>query len=181
VNFVLWNGEILFCEVSDDFPSNADSPGATSSHTFQETAFIHPSRLPPSEQDLLHQALLDRILHIGFRSGVFHIKARVRYSAMKYVEENSILDLQYNVTRDKQQRPKPSIFLIKVNPRPPGYYGLMSLAWTYGVDYFALHVLHALGDEARIRALSEPFMCGPQYDDVFMLVIPERRGHSHIR
>ncbi|GFF95086.1 carnosine synthase 1 [Aspergillus udagawae] len=162
VNFVLWNGEILFCEVSDDFPSNADSPGATSSDTFQETAFVHPSRLAPSEQNLLRKALLDRILHM--------------YSAMKYVEENGILDLQYNVTRDEQQRPKPSVFLIKINPRPPGHYGLTSLTWTYGLDYFALHVLHALGDEARMRALSEPFMCGPQYDGVIMLVIPERGG-----
>ncbi|KAL5361378.1 hypothetical protein BJX96DRAFT_185268 [Aspergillus floccosus] len=176
VNFVLWDGGILFSEVSDDFPSDADSPGATSSDTFQETAFVHPSRLPPSEQNLLRQALLDRILHMGFRSGVFHVEARVRNSAMKYAQENGIVDLQYNATRDDQRQPKPSVFLIEINARPPGYYGLMSPAWTYGVDYFALHVLHALGDEARMRALSQPFMRGPQYDGALMLIIPEKRG-----
>lgn len=176
VNFVLWDGEILFSEVSDDFPSDADSPGATSSDTFQETAFVHPSRLPPSEQDLLRQALLDRILHMGFRSGVFHVEARVRNSAMKYARENGIVDLRYDATSDEQRQPKPSVFLIEINARPPGYYGLMSLAWTYGVDYFALHVLHALGDEVRMRVLSQPFMRGPQYDGALMLIIPEKGG-----
>ncbi|KAA8642568.1 uncharacterized protein ATNIH1004_011513 [Aspergillus tanneri] len=102
------DGEILFCEVSDDFPSDADSPGATIADTFQETAFAHPSRLTSSEQDLLRQALLGRILHMGFRSGVFHVEARVRYSVMKYVEENGTLDLHYNMTRDEKQGPKPS-------------------------------------------------------------------------
>ncbi|KAB8068855.1 hypothetical protein BDV29DRAFT_162014 [Aspergillus leporis] len=176
VNFALWDGEILFYDVSDDFPSDADSPGATVADTFQETAFAHPSQLPPSEQGLLRRALLDHILNMGFRSGVFHVEARIRYSAMKYVEDNGIVDLQYDVTRDKKQEPKPSVFLVEVNARPPGYYGLMSLAWTYGVDYFALHVLHALGDESRMRALSQPFMRGPQYDGALLLVIPERGG-----
>ncbi|GFF59718.1 predicted protein [Aspergillus udagawae] len=159
VNFVLWNGEILFCEVSDDFPSNADSPGATSSDTFQETAFVHPSRLAPSEQNLLRKALLDRILHIH------EICGGERHTGPA-------------VQRDEGRAAtaKAKCIPLKVNPHPPGHYGLTSLTWTYGLDYFALHVPHALGDEARVRALSEPFMCGPQYDGVIMLVIPERGG-----
>ncbi|KAE8421071.1 hypothetical protein BDV36DRAFT_292746 [Aspergillus pseudocaelatus] len=95
---------------------------------------------------------------------------------MKYVKENGTLDLRYNVTRDEKQGLMPSVFLLEVNPHPPRYYGLMSLAWTYGVDYFALHVLYAVGDEARMQALSQPCMRGPQHDGVLMLVIPERGG-----
>ncbi|KAE8371330.1 hypothetical protein BDV26DRAFT_302826 [Aspergillus bertholletiae] len=176
VNFVLWDGEVLFSDVSDDFPSDADSPEATAADTFQETAFAHPSRLPPSEQDLLRQVLLDRILHMGFRSGIFHVEARVRHSAMKYTKRDGTLDLRYHEMRDETHEPKASVFLVEVNARPPGYYGLMSLAWTYGVDYFALHVLHALSDETRMRALSQPFLHGPQHDGALMLVLPERGG-----
>jgi hypothetical protein len=65
MNFVLWDGEILFCDVSVDFPSDVDSPGVTITDIFQQTAFAHPSRLPPSEQDLLRQVLVDHILNKG--------------------------------------------------------------------------------------------------------------------
>ncbi|THC89783.1 hypothetical protein EYZ11_010761 [Aspergillus tanneri] len=128
------DGEILFCEVSDDFPSDADSPGATIADTFQETAFAHPSRLTSSEQDLLRQALLGRILHMGFRSGVFHVEARVRYSVMKYVEENGTLDLHYNMTRDEKQGPKPRTLVS--NPNSSSQFrksSLVSSASTFSV------------------------------------------------
>ncbi|KAI9043910.1 uncharacterized protein KD926_002288 [Aspergillus affinis] len=88
------------------------------------------------------------ILRMGLRSGVFHS------------------------TAGRQ----PSVFLLEINPRAPGYIGLYASSWTYGVDLWALYMLHCVGDEARFRALSTPFTNGAQHDSAVLLIMPEKRG-----
>ena len=173
-NFVMWKGEILFFDVSDDFPSTADKANASIGDDFQETMFIYPSRLPKEEQDLLRTSLRDSLLRAGLTTGVFHVEARVRNSSMHYVEkENGTFELE---PRSTTSNLKPSIFLLEINARPPAYFGLMAVAWTYGVDFWALHVLRALDDEARFRALSIPFINGPQFDSGVVLIMPDKGG-----
>ena len=50
-NFLLWDGEIQFFEVVDDFPCSADLPGSDfSTANFQEREMVYPSNLgPPAE------------------------------------------------------------------------------------------------------------------------------------
>ncbi|KAM3539825.1 hypothetical protein ARSEF1564_007266 [Beauveria bassiana] len=174
-NLVLWDGELLFCEISDDFPSLADREGATAADDFQETMFVFPSKLPREEQDLLTTYLHQSILDLGFFSGVFHVEARVRDSSMHYVDrpDDGTVDLE---PFPSPPPTRPSVFLLEVNARPPGYVGLMTASNTYGIDYFALWVLRALDDEARFRAMSRPYLNGPQHHAALVVIQPPRGG-----
>ncbi|KPM41684.1 hypothetical protein AK830_g4870 [Neonectria ditissima] len=175
-NLVLWDGELLFCEISDDFPSLADRDDATAADDFQETMFVFPSKLPRDEQDLLRTYLHQSILRLGFSSGVFHVEARVRDSSMHYVEQpgsGGVVDLE--PLPSPPSKP-PSVFLLEVNVRPPGYVGLMTAGYTYGIDYYALWALKAIGDETRFRALSQPYLNGPQHHAALVVIQPERGG-----
>lgn len=172
-NFVLWNGEILFFEVSDDFPSSADKNNATLKDDFQETMFVYPSQLPKAELELLQSSLCASVLRLGFRSGIFHVEARVRNSSMHYVDSDGMFELE---PRSTSLTRNPSAFLIEINARPPAYHGCMTIASTYGIDYFAQHILHALDDETRFRALACPFAGGPQYTSALILIMPEKGG-----
>ncbi|PGH16014.1 hypothetical protein AJ79_01994 [Helicocarpus griseus UAMH5409] len=77
-NFVLWEGEVLFCEISDDFPSPADASDASVSDNFAETLMMLPSRLDPEELQAIKSSLYQSLLKLGFRSGVFHLEAGYR-------------------------------------------------------------------------------------------------------
>ncbi|KAK2028128.1 hypothetical protein LX32DRAFT_409070 [Colletotrichum zoysiae] len=177
VNLVLCDGELLFCEISDDFPSAADRDGATMADDFQETMFLYPSKLPQAEQEALRVELHKAVLQLGFTSGVFHVEARVRNSSMRYAErpDGDHELVERSASADPPAGP-PSVFLIEVNARPPGYIGLMTIAYTYGVDYYALWGLNAVGDAARFRAMARPFLDGPQYTSALVLVMPDRGG-----
>lgn len=48
-NFLLWDGEILFFEVVDDFPCSADEPGSADTANLQELEMVCPSNLIESE------------------------------------------------------------------------------------------------------------------------------------
>jgi biotin carboxylase len=176
-NLVLWDGKLLFSEISDDFPSTADREDATMQDDFQETMFVYPSKLPRREQDAVTAALHRSVLRMGFTSGIFHVEARVRNSSMHYVRrDDGITELVERATSPEQQPGDVDVFLLEVNARPPGYTGMMAAAYTYGVDYYALHALCAVGDEARFKALSQPFLRGPQYTSALVLIMPERGG-----
>lgn len=174
-NFVLWDGQVLFLEVTDNFPCLGDADDATLENNFAETVLISNSRLPPEEVDIIRSSLLRGLLKLGFRSGVFHVEARMQNSSMRYedVRGDGILDLvvkngHTNGTSNDTSNgtngtgcsaifQAPDAFLIEVNARSPGTGGTWATIFTYGVDMGALQFLHAVNDRARFAALAHPF------------------------
>lgn len=173
VNFAVWDGEVLFYDVSDNWPCAGDMAGTPGQNDFQETMFVYPSALPQSEQHVITLALRDSLLRMGFRTGCFHAEGRIRNSSMYFAERNGTLDLLPKMTPPSAE---PSAFMIEVNPRPPGYFGLHASMWTFGVDYYALHVLGCIADEQRYRSLASPFVNGPQHTSALVLIMPEKGG-----
>ena len=159
-NFVLWDGKILFSEISDQPPCPADGKEAGASESFLESSIVLPSRLPDVEQETIRVSLHKSLIKLGFRSGVFHLEARVRNSSMQYQCNDGVTDLVLN---RNQVHSQPEAFLIEINARPPGHDTVYATLFTYGVDYFGLHLLNAAGDAPRFKALSIPFTCQAQY------------------
>ena len=162
-NFVLWDGQVLFLEVNDNFPCPGDAGDAEPSDNFAETVAISNSGLPSDEVEIVRSSLQRQLLRLGFRSGVFHVEARMQYSSMRYqdVQGDGILDLVLdNKNGDATCFPKgrpTDVFLIEVNARPPGAGGTWATEYTYGVDVGALQILRAIDDSERFMALSRPF------------------------
>ncbi|KFZ00531.1 hypothetical protein V500_01047 [Pseudogymnoascus sp. VKM F-4518 (FW-2643)] len=175
VNFALWNGDIVFGNISDDFPCNADMSDKTGETDFQETVLMFPSRIPENEKAMLFSRLRDSLARMGFHTGVFHCEARVKNSAAKYVESEGTIDLAIEGSFQSGDR-EPSAFMIEVNPRPPGYFPLHATTWTHGVDYYALHVLRCVMDEKRFRALAVPFSPEVQPCMAVLSLMPEKGG-----
>ncbi|KAF2867715.1 hypothetical protein BDV95DRAFT_173628 [Massariosphaeria phaeospora] len=169
-NLALLDGEVVFCDISDDFPSPADDNGAGFKANFQETQNVMPSGLPQFELDAIKAQMRDSILRQGFRSGVFHCEARVRNSSVKYTTGNGITDLAPK--ENIENLGTPQVYLHEINARPPGYLESVAVLLTYGVDYYAIRMLLALGptEKQRIHALSHPFLQGPQYNLSVMIV-----------
>ena len=92
---------------------------------------------------------------------------------MHYIDADGILDLQYKP--DSPVTEKLDVVLIEINPRLPGSALKPAIKATYGVDYDVLHLLIAIGDIHRARALSAPFSNGPQFWSA-VLHIPSDRG-----
>ncbi|KAF0319672.1 hypothetical protein GQ607_013152 [Colletotrichum asianum] len=166
-NFIVLNGEVLFCDVTDDFPCSADIPGmdGTKAANFMETLMDVPSALPVEERAMMQDSLAKSIARLGFESGVFHCEARVRGSRAYYAvdPDDGFLDLRI---RQDVSAEAPSCYLHEVNARPPGYINCAAALFAHGVDYYAIRLLLSLGSEedARVRALSKPFLHGvPQY------------------
>ncbi|KAI4242551.1 MAG: hypothetical protein L6R40_003932 [Gallowayella cf. fulva] len=170
-NLVLLDGEILFFDIEDNFPTRGDAPDAGMDDNFQETQVLLPSALPEDEIELLRQSLRRSILRQGFTSGVFHCEARIRHSVMFYAEDDGLLEM-----KRKEERPTKvqSIFLHEINARPPGYLESVAVMLTHGVDYYALRILICLGSEekSRVHALCQPFLNGPQFH-LCILIIPQ--------
>lgn len=160
VNFVLWKGQVLFFEVADDFPCKADALKATPADNFAETIILLPSCLGQNEIEVLRKSLHSSLVQMGFHSGVFHVEARMRHSAMSYQVTNGLLDL---VETTHTAGGHPEAFLIEVNARPPGLQSVFSTMYTYGVDFCALQLLNSVGDHERFRALASPFSQRHQY------------------
>ncbi|KAL4733130.1 hypothetical protein BDV11DRAFT_97050 [Aspergillus similis] len=173
VNLALWDGEIVFADISDDFPCHGDMDEQTHQTDFHDTVYVYLSILPQREQNLLYQSLRDSVLRMGFRTGVFHCEARVRNSAVKYVERDGVTDLEGN---SSSKGLKPSVFMIEANPRPSGYFSLYGSTWTHGVDYYVLHVLRAILDEERFRVLAVPFSKEVQHSMAVLNFLPETSG-----
>lgn len=169
-NMSMLDGQVLFFECSDDFPSRGDGEGAGMNDNFQETRVVMPSALPADEQAVLKANLTKSILRQGFTSGVFHCEARVRNSSCEYATQpDGTFDLQ-EVAAQRSARAGEDIktYLHEVNARPPGYLESVAVLLTYGVDYYALRMLLALDDPTRptkdqIRALSHPFLSRHQH------------------
>ncbi|KAB8211711.1 hypothetical protein BDV34DRAFT_234858 [Aspergillus parasiticus] len=170
VNFVLLDGEVLFFEVCDDLPKSADinGPSVGSLHNFHELNSVYPSALPSLEIDLLRSSFLDTLLKLGLKDGVMHLEGRIEYSSVEYKKQNDIIDLSPRDAKFTTQQPTP--WLIEINPRPLGMTGSQIIESTYGIDYWGLALLIAVGDKARVRSLSQPFKYGPQYTCIMVFI-----------
>ncbi|KAI1647984.1 ATP-grasp domain-containing protein [Daldinia loculata] len=133
-NFVLCDGEVIFFEVSNDFPKGADANGQGSVKTFIELANVLPFKLPEIELVILRDSLQRSLLRVGFRDGFYHLEARVENSSMEYATKNSVLVL---TKRTVPAKGLPSAWLIEINPRPPGI---------QGIDYWSLGLLFPLNE-----------------------------------
>ncbi|KAK0708825.1 hypothetical protein B0T21DRAFT_455103 [Apiosordaria backusii] len=156
VNFVLLDGEILFSEIADEPPCDADSNSATVHSTFSPEALTLPSALPAEEQDIAKSTLRDILVNLGFCTGVFHVEARMVNSSFEYRNQDGVVDLVRKHTHsllDSGAECK----LIEINARPPGYRVTVPTRHTYGVDYFAAHMLAAAGDKNRLRLTTRPY------------------------
>ncbi|KAH9236370.1 hypothetical protein K456DRAFT_1723113 [Colletotrichum gloeosporioides 23] len=179
-NFIVLNGEVLFCDVTDDFPCSADIPGVDKSKAanFMETLMDVPSALPVEERAMMRESLAKSIARLGFESGVFHCEARVRGSRAYYAvdPDAGVLDLRI---RGGVSAEAPSCYLHEVNARPPGSINCVAALLAHGVDYYAIRLLLSLGSEedARVRALSEPFLRSiPQYTLGISVLAPTKAG-----
>lgn len=169
VNLVLLDGEVLFFEVCDDLPKSADINGPTvgSLHNFHELNSVYPSSLPSKEIDILRNSFLETLLKLGLKNGIMHLEGRIESSTVEYKTENGIIDLYPRATQPTQD---PTAWLIEINPRPLGMTGCQIIESTYGIDYWGLALLLAVGDKARTRALSQPFKHGPQYTCIMVFI-----------
>ncbi|CAI4210943.1 unnamed protein product [Parascedosporium putredinis] len=146
---------VVVVEPYVDGPEPCGCSGAGYKANFQETQNVMPSALPAAEQAAIKEQLLQSMLRQGFRSGLFHCEARVRNSAQA-----------------------PEIYLHEVNARPAGYLESVAVLLAYGVDYYALRMLLALGpsEHARFRALAQPFRGGPQFHLSVMIIQQTKAG-----
>lgn len=201
-NLVLLDGEVLFADINDDFPSPADSSTANLRSNFQETQNVIPSALPAEELEAIKDQLRASLLRQGFRSGVFHCEARVRNSSVRYAPVDGspfgILDLVPTATTENDTTTqededdsaaetkigkKPiEVYLHEINARPPGYLESVAVLLAHGVDYYALRMLLSLGPQShpRLRALSQPFLSGPQFH-LSVMIIQQTRGRGIMR
>ena len=171
-NFLLWEGEVLFFEVVDGFPCSADEEGSPETANFQELEMVYPSNLVEGEKELLRAEIHRFLLSIGFRTGLFHVEARIQNSTMEYSKVDDVTDL-----RLKAQAPeaKPKVFILEVNVRCPGWMVIWATAYAFGIDYAAFQVLSALGDGDRAKAVAQPFTFGAQAT-VESVFVPAPRG-----
>lgn len=176
-NFVLLDGEILFFEICDDFPSSADMETLKpTTASFIETQNVYPSSLPSDEQILVRESMLRVLRALGFHSGVFHFEARVENSRKAYIsDEHGLVDLRPN-SESSPSNLKPSVFLIEVNARCPGFQVNHATRHVYGVDYYAIQMLFALDDKQRIRSLATPFLSSAQYHCAVTFIPAVRTG-----
>ncbi|PWY80210.1 hypothetical protein BO83DRAFT_396607 [Aspergillus eucalypticola CBS 122712] len=139
-NFVLLNGEVIFCEISDDFPSPGDGD---------------------SQQAITSSRLC--ILRQGFSTGTFHCEARLQHSSHEFrKDENGFEDLYPRRDTDTSDGRSVGVYLLEINARPAGYLETVGVNLVYGVDYFAQQTLFSVNDNFRYRALCHPFPDGPR-------------------
>ncbi|EWG44798.1 hypothetical protein FVEG_05786 [Fusarium verticillioides 7600] len=159
-NIALWDGELMFAEITDDFPCTADAIDATIADNFGETVMVSPTLLSQKEQELIKSSLHQTLLKLGFRNGVFHVEARVQNSSMRYQEIDGLVDL---ADTGSPSPGVPEVYLIEVNARPPGLDCAFSTLHAYGVDLCALQLLQCLRDGDRFKAMCKPFLSVTQY------------------
>ena len=175
VNMVLSNGKLLFAEVCDETPKKGD--GLFDRHVvgFLESDQSYPSRLPLTEVNMLVKDIHQILMRLGLHTGSFHLEARVKDSKMGYIDRDGRLELASKQVEPGKAHP-PSTWLIEINARPPGIAAAETVRTTYGVDYVGLGLLAALEDHERMKALSHPFIQGPQYWSHAVFIMVQRGG-----
>ena len=165
INIVLYDGEIIFYEIADEYPKGAENGTQDS---FHEMDTCSPSQLPIGEQTLIQEHFHKTLLRLGFRNGVFHCEARMEDSG---VEWNAVGSGMYELRpRTKPAAAAPSVWVIEVNPRPPGMKATSVVETSYGIDYWGLTMLMALREGTRVRALAQSFRNGAQYHADMMFI-----------
>ncbi|KAI1466001.1 glutathione synthetase ATP-binding domain-like protein [Daldinia caldariorum] len=170
-NMILLDGEILFCEICDDFPKPGDQSDITvpaSQRSFLETFLVHPSALPSQELEMLQSSISATLRRIGISSGVLHVEARVERSSVEYRSDGGYLDLR-PIDKAATSTP-PAPWILEINPRPPGSTASRIVESVYGIDYFGVALSLAIQDKDRARALSLPFRNGAQYTGVLVFI-----------
>ncbi|KAK1912733.1 hypothetical protein P3342_004669 [Pyrenophora teres f. teres] len=157
INFVLYNGELLFWEIGDENPKSAED----GSDSFHELDCVSPSALPQKEQHVLRDSIVKTLLGLGFQNGIYHCEARVVDSTQEWRKNESGAPVL--LPRCEPATKPPSCFLMDCNIRPPGLNSSDIVETTWGVDYWALLIAISLREEQRVRALSQPYRNGPQY------------------
>lgn len=189
VNMVLLNGELLFFEVCDDMPKTAEdgeggtaenvsgAQGGSSLSTFIEMCSVFPSALPRREVEILRDSFHASLLRLGFDTGMFHLEGRVQDSTVEYAfrQGDGVVDLR---PKSEPLEQPTKAWLIEINPRPPGMKGSLIIESTWGVDYWATTLLTALRDDARLRALSQPFTSGAQYTSAMVFIPTEYNAET---
>ncbi|KAI1446231.1 glutathione synthetase ATP-binding domain-like protein [Annulohypoxylon stygium] len=171
VNVVLLDGEVVFCEISDDFPKSGDSGDEgvpVSQRNFLETYLVHPSALPPTELTMLRESISNTIRRLGFSSGIMHVEARVDQSSVEYRPVGSIVDLCPTDKIAASSPPTP--WVLEINPRPPGLTASRIVESVYGIDYFGVALTLAMDDKERVKALARPFLNGAQHTGAMVLI-----------
>lgn len=174
VNVVLLDGEVLFCEIADDFPKPGDcgergaSTAAAQVGNFLETYIVYPSALPAAELEMLRDSISRTIKRLGFSSGIMHVEARVDRSSVEYRSSGGMLELAPHGREVAAEPPTP--WVLEINPRPPGLTASRIIESVYGIDYFGVALALAVDDKDRVRALSRPFLNGAQYTGVMALI-----------
>jgi len=155
INVILADGEVVFWEVADEPPCEADAADATTDATFSPVGLTMPSSLPHFELNSAWQEMAKILNKMGFKDGIFHVEARMVNTCCEYREvQPGIVDLaRKNQTMSGNVQCK----LIEVNARAPGFRVSVPAKHVYGIDYFGIHMLAAIGDAQRIRMLSQPF------------------------
>ncbi|KAJ7482021.1 ATP-grasp domain-containing protein [Mycena latifolia] len=172
-NFVLRDGEILFFELTDDFPSEGDMAGAGASAPFFETSELTPSALSPAEREIVRASLHKTLLDLGFTWGLYHIEGRLKNSSKEYrADVSGLVDLRERL---------PSCFLLEINARVPGVGCSFSTIHTYGVDFYAVPLLACTRDAERLKLITTPFAFparpdGSQYWCQTVFIEPARGG-----
>ncbi|OOO11007.1 hypothetical protein OAory_01074770 [Aspergillus oryzae] len=136
---------MVYCSSTSKYPTN--SPKEVSFHP------VFPLMSWPSFGTRCIEACVRR-------DGVFHLEARIANSSMEFTTKDNVLDLTERCVLAKE---KPSVWLIEVDPRPPGIEVSDALKHTYGIDYWGVGLLSGLQDRQRVRQLSHTFLQGPQY------------------
>ncbi|KAF6805656.1 glutathione synthetase ATP-binding protein [Colletotrichum musicola] len=183
--FADWHGRDVIVEASadhDDGRTKAEDESAAAAAafpvTFVETSNMLPSALATSEIEALRQRLHEMALAVGFREGVLHMEARLRNSSSHYAKEeggDGLVDLQLNEEAASSAKLE-DVFLIEINPRPPGWQEVEATAHAYGVSYYSLAVLNALGERDRFAALCRPFVGGAHYHMQLLFVSAQKGG-----
>ncbi|KAI1762031.1 glutathione synthetase ATP-binding domain-like protein [Hypoxylon sp. FL1150] len=174
VNVVLLDGEILFCEIADDFPKPGDCGergASTAQGNFLETYIVYPSALPPAELEMLRDSISGTIKRLGFSSGIMHVEARVDRSSVEYRSCRGMIELAPHGREVAAEPPTP--WVLEINPRPPGLTASRIIESVYGIDYFGVALALAVDDKDRVKALSRPFLNGAQYTGVMALIRAE--------
>jgi hypothetical protein len=96
-NFAIVDGEVLFCNILDDFPGAGDySYGATSAPAanLMETLMDVLTNFLIKKQELTKSSLMGSIACLGFKYGIFHGEARVSNSCARCEQRlDGILDM----------------------------------------------------------------------------------------
>ncbi|KAF8418619.1 hypothetical protein EV426DRAFT_554227 [Tirmania nivea] len=160
INIVMQHGRVIFWEVSDDLPCTAEGfPNQFPAVSWTETGSIYPSGLPSGQLEQLLMETTSHLLKLGFSHGVFHCEARMQESGYTYqFDREGWPHLRRNHNGNEL---KAVVAMIEINARAPGCLVSAAKAYAYGIDYFAIQLMSAIGDEERFGALSVPYLKSP--------------------